>query len=521
MLVPAAPACAKVSDPTLVDQFATIEGTHLGEPLPGGPEKFIQVVDSPKYNVVLHEYGTTFPAGAITEPLYNASQNEVVGAKITIYGEARSLGEGIRKGVIAHEVFHIFEARIARTYAADRALPGWLVEGAANWVESDLVSGDESVGRWWKVYLESPTTELFKRVYDAVGFFGHMASSGISPWGRFKAMFLAKSSDEAWNDAVGAQTGYLDSEASSFFREAHLGAEWEQTGPNVPGPKEARAKPVEVTVSASGKPAVLSAKPHADGIYNVSIKTAAPSKTSPPAEPAVEVVLKSGNARIAATEGGHVNEAITGQILLCSDPKGCSTPDCPKHYVPFLRGHIAVTGGADGGSVTLTRRKPCESLQPEVSCEKLLPGFVTETARGIGSVVGNPEGLLRSVATPSGSYVSECLFLTKDASLNEEGTFTGAIGFAMVLRTPLVAGAELYFSIIRGTPGLEEITGYGEEALIKTKTTTGPDGAEYDSEAVVREGNEVAFFGVYSTPGNEEAARPQTLRLLRTVAGEI
>ena len=263
-LVPAAAASAKASDRHLVDLFATIEGHDLGEPLPGGPEKFIQVVDSPKYHLVLHEYGMSFPAAAATEPIYNASQNEVIGAKITIYGEARSLGESIRKGTIAHEVFHIFEARIARTYAADRALPGWLVEGAANWVESDLVSGDDSVRNWWKVYLESPTKELFKRVYDAVGFFGHMASSGISPWGRFKAMFQAKSSEEAWTEAVGGQTGYLDSESSSFFREAHLGSEWEQTGPNVPGVKEARAKPVAVTVPATGKPVTLAAKARAD-----------------------------------------------------------------------------------------------------------------------------------------------------------------------------------------------------------------------------------------------------------------
>ncbi len=520
LLAPSA-AAKTPPDRELVDVYAAVEGAHLGEVLPGGPEHFIEVVDSPKYSLKVHEYGQTYTAGAVTELAYNPAKTEAIGAKITIYGISHSSGGSLIRGVIAHEVFHVFEARMSGNEATDRAHAGWLEEGAATWVESDLVSNDPTAREDWKEYLKSPTTELFKRLYDAVGFFGHMASSGISPWSRFKAMFKATSSEQAWNEAVGGQTGYLDSEASSFFRESPLGSEWEQTGPNVPSSKEARAKPISETVHASSTPLTLTAKPHADAIYSVSIKTPAPGKTSPLTEPAVEVVLKSGNARIAATEGGHLNEAITGQILLCSDPKGCSTPDCPKHYAPFERGNIAVTGGASGGSVTLTRRKPCESLQPEVSCEKLLPGFVTEIARGIGQTVGNPGGLLQSISKPSGSYVSECLFLTKDASVDAEGNFRGAIGFAMVLRSPSLVGAQMFFSILQRTPGLAPIAGYGEEALLKLMTTTGPEGAEYDSEAAVRVGNEVAFFGVYSTPGNEEADRPHTLALLRTVAGEI
>jgi len=521
VLAPAAPAAAKSSDRALVNFYATVEGSHLGESLPGGPEKFIQVVDSPKHSVRVHEYGETFTAGALTEPIYNAAQTEATGAKITIFGIARSRGEGVLRGVIAHEVFHVFEFRMADSAAQYSALGGWLVEGASNWAASVLVSNDSIVRNDWKEYLATLTRELFKRTYDGVGFFGHMASSGISPWSRFKVMFKSTSSEEAWNEAVGSQTGYLDSEASSFFRESHLGSEWEQTGPNVPSANEVRAKPISETVPASSKPLTLTAKPHADAIYTVSINTPAPGKTSPLAEPAVEVVLKSGNARIAATEGGHINEAITGQILLCSDAKGCSTPHCPKHYAPFERGDIAVTGGAGGASVTLTRRKPCESMQPEVSCEKLLPGFVTEVARGIGQTVGNPGGLLQSISKPSGSYVSECLFLTKDASIDAEGTFRGAIGFAMVLRAPSLVGAQTFFSILQRAPGLAPIAGYGEEALLKLMMITGSEGAEYDSEAAVRVGNEVAFFGVYSTPGNEEADRPHTLALLRTVAGEI
>lgn len=515
-VLPAAPASAKRSSRELVDLFATEEGHHLGESLPGGPEKFIQVVESPKRSIVVHEYGETFTAGAVTDPIWSSSGSEETGAKITIFGISRSKGEAVYKGVIAHEVFHVFEARLAGTEAADAALPAWLVEGAADWVASYLVAGSSLLRGFWKEYLDSPTTELFKRSYDAIGFFGHMYSSGISPWKRFKAMFTAGSSSAAWSAAVGGQTGYLDSEASSFFRESRLGGEWEQTGSNVPSAGEARAKPVAVTVPTTGKPVPLTAKPYADGIYDVSIASSSPT----PSKPAVEVVLSRGNARIAATAGGHLNEAITGPILLCSDPKGCSTRDCPKHYVPFERGDIAVTGGASGGVVTLTRRKPCESQQPLASCETLLPGFTTETSVAIGKTVGSPGGLLKTVTTPSGSSVSECLFLAK-GTVDAEGNFRGAIGFAMTLRAPTVAGAQAFFSIIERTSGLVPITGYGEAAVLMTSSTVGAEGTEYDSEAAVRVGNEVAFYGVYSTPGNEEAAPGPARALLRIVAGEI
>ena len=403
---------------------------------------------------------TPTPAGAVTEIAWNASATEAVGARITIYGIAHSEHGGLIRGVIAHEVFHVFEARMSGTEAVSDAHAGWLEEGAATWVESDLVSHDRTAADDWDEYLGTPTRELFARVYDGVGFFGHMASSAISPWGRFKAMFKTTNSDAAWNDAVGGQTGYLDSESSAFFREARLGSAWEQTGQNVPSVKQVRAKPVAVAVTKGSPPARLLAKPHSDGIFDVSIKGL------PTTEAVVEVVLGSGNARIAATEGGHLNEVVGGQILLCSDPKGCSCPTRPNHYEAFERGDIAVTGGAAGGSVTLTRRKPCEVLLPGVPCEKLLPGYSAETAHGIGALVGQPGGLTQSVSRPGGSSASICAFLTKGVTV--EGNFKGVIGFDEVVTTPSIAGAEMYFSLLARTPGLAPISGVGEAALFST-----------------------------------------------------
>ena len=52
---------------------------------------------------------------------------------ITIYGIARSKGEAVLRGTIAHEVFHVYEARMSGSEATTDAHEGWLVEGAATW----------------------------------------------------------------------------------------------------------------------------------------------------------------------------------------------------------------------------------------------------------------------------------------------------------------------------------------------------------------------------------------------------
>ena len=52
----ASPALAKPpSARGLVDEYAAIEATHLGETLPGGPAHFITVTESPKFSKIVHE----------------------------------------------------------------------------------------------------------------------------------------------------------------------------------------------------------------------------------------------------------------------------------------------------------------------------------------------------------------------------------------------------------------------------------------------------------------------------------
>ena len=162
-----------------------------------------------------------------------AEKGPAVGCVIELSIKTHTNGE--LRATIAHEVFHAFQAVMSGTVANfNRPGNDWLIEGSAQWVESELISQDRGARIEWRRYLRSPATTLFTREYSAIGFFGHMASSGISPWTRFAMMFAATDSPAAWLAGVGGEEDYLDSEASAFFREPGLGPAWDERGPNVP-----------------------------------------------------------------------------------------------------------------------------------------------------------------------------------------------------------------------------------------------------------------------------------------------
>jgi hypothetical protein len=512
----APPAGAKVPpDRELVDVYAAVEGAQLGEVLPGGPEKFIEVVDSPKYTLTVHAYGETYEAGAATELAWNSSGTEAIGARITIYRGARSRSEGAIRGTVAHEVFHVFEARMSSSESASNAQPGWLEEGAASWVESDLVKNDSGARQFWKEYLRSPKTPLFKRLYDAVGFFGHMASSGMSPWTRFKSIFATTSSEAAYAAAVGGSEDFLDSEASSFFREPGLGSVWDQPGPNVPSAGAVGFKPTAVKITNASHTVTLAVPAHADGAYSLSITGL------PPAESIVELTVARGHVRLRSTGVGDVDALNPTRLLLCSDPAGCKCPT--SHDVQFQRGDLAVTGGTTGGSVRLVRMKSCETLLVAVHCEGLLPGFSVPGPQILEQIAGRP--LTAHAHSPGGSSASTCALQDKGSELtNSEGesTFSGVIApFVSVVRATTIRGATMAYKIMTAAIPGKRLEGIGDEAILSTSSYATPMGVEYSAIAAVRVHNLIAYFAIIGTPGNTEADHSSALHLLTKVASKL
>jgi hypothetical protein len=513
----AAPALAKGSvnptvDRALIEETARIEGAKLHVALPGGSAHFVELKESPLRTIKT----PTGPALGVT--LCRDAGGTYFGPAVACIVELALEPhlDGELRETIAHEVFHAYQAVMAGTLANfGRPENDWLVEGSAEWVESQLSSKDRHARHEWANYLHTPTTALFTRTYSAVGFFGHMASNGISPWGRFAKMFAATSAPASWEAGIGGSLGYLDTEASVFFREPALGSAWEVSGPNVPSRSEARYSPPTVTFTSTSKPKSLDARPYADAPYALVLSHLSRF------EPLVELRVKSGYLRVHSITGSSSDRVVTGKLVLCGaeSTKDCQCPMEPLSYERFMRGDVAVTGGTEGGEVLVSRRKPCEVLLPPLNCATLLPGFSTQVSEGLGHVVGQPS-LGATVNQPHGSTASDCAFLEKGFT-DVEGTFIGVIApLVAVLRATTDAGAAFYYSIIsKALPPGYVVTHppVGEEAVLLTKVS----GGEYGSLAIVREHNIVVDYSLVSTPGNNEADPENSLRLLKQVAAKL
>ena len=159
-----------------------------------------------------------------------------------------------------HEVFHCFQGSLqpVKYYYDTTSAPDWLFEGSANWAGDTLAGSATGDSGWWKKYLEDPTTPLFQRTYDAMGFFAQMNVSGINPWTTLDTMILAAAPDKgsapAYAAGLGSQQDLFETTwGSSFLRNSALGAGWDTTGPGI---TTAKFEPSTTVVSnGSNRPA--------------------------------------------------------------------------------------------------------------------------------------------------------------------------------------------------------------------------------------------------------------------------
>jgi hypothetical protein len=524
----AGPSKYLAGDESLVKHYVALEGAKLGVSLPtvslpGGKAPFIKITESPL--AILPP--TTEPDGTKSLPALadtdcrDAKGGQVGPAASCVIRIAKGTHNSELRGVIAHEVFHVFQFVMAGTVEhLNIPRKNWLVEGSATWAQSDLVPNDPGARGWWKIYLESPTVSLFTRQYSAIGFFGHMASSGTSPWGRFTAMFAAADDEEAYAAAAPSES-FLDSEASSFFRESAFGSAWDEHGPNVPTRGEVGFTPPTVKIKASE--VELRAAAHADDVHRIVLKL-------PKEKPVLEVRAMDPHVRLHSTGGGDVNEVDFRTLNLCSDPHGCSCPTQPsKALKQFQEGDLAITGGAGGGSVSLTPRKRCEVLLAGRSCENLVPNLPIPVHQLAEEVTH--KSLAITSGDPNGIYSSVCLFPGGRGETVEvapgETVLDGVFAItSYVKRYESIGQAEDNFALPPAFPGEASppsfVTGIGDDAAIATTSEVNERGEiDYASEAVVRVRNLVAGFSLSSTGGNTEADRGSTLEVLQQVAAAL
>ena len=189
----------------------------LGGDMPGMLEVYLSGETPPRKN-------NTLELGMAT-PIYN-DQDVFTGCTLVVNGNATNRGDPAALRVMAHEIFHCFQASIIPR--ADWApMPDWVAEGSADWAADQIHPYPPKNALWWREYLTAPLTSLFTRTYAAIGFYGHLAETGVDPWAVFRPMWTSGLDNMTIFGKSGADNpDFMNSWASGLLREPARGRAW-------------------------------------------------------------------------------------------------------------------------------------------------------------------------------------------------------------------------------------------------------------------------------------------------------
>jgi hypothetical protein len=248
--------------------------------------------------------------------------------------------------VLAHELVHCHQLKVAPDVQAFYRNPPWIVEGFAAWAgllhvypaAPSPAPGDS----WWDTWFAQPYPDLFNRTHDAVGFWSQVEPPAAWPLLRF-AMEGAHTSLEVFDRALFAHSQFLARSAMGHVRNANLGPDWYATGPGAGGQAPARATPTTLGPGESqelptrpGASATARSFDHADLRFG----------------PEVQIVRVRMSAWGAIHWGG---DAASPDDLLepgsvywyCLDPAGCACPSGDPPSIPIADSGFASVGLAD------------------------------------------------------------------------------------------------------------------------------------------------------------------------------
>ncbi len=279
------------------------------------------------------------PLGAATAATRLDAALNVCRVTITPLGAKRA-GTIALDFTLAHEVFHCFEREMLgrERYAT---VPDWTAEGLAEWVGYDVTGITfDSTANVLLGYALGPGAPLFKRSYDAAGFFGHAQEIGVNVWGQAAAI-LSSADPAAYAAAGGTGRGFLDTWGSSLYRRSALGPDWTFTKPLSFGDDP---RPPIIPIVNRG---AVGADAYTTSQYAVTALGDAP----------VLHVDIGGNGRIAdgTLDTTDVDNAWFCTIRKCECPKG--TEGKPPPTLPLNpSSHLALTGAPNaagsGGTIT-------------------------------------------------------------------------------------------------------------------------------------------------------------------------
>lgn len=437
----------------------------------------------PKMNAALH-YTLTLPISLAIDvnakkngdEAYTACFNSnglqtgtVAWCQISFDSSLSSETEDDQRLIVAHELFHCYQAALFGDLSMYYYIVPWIIEGSASWAAA-TISGVSSQSGWtqdnWGGWLTDPEKTLFSRAYDAIGFYALINQAGISPWSAIPAMLasqhLGPSNTAAYIAATQANPQrVLDLWASSYYRDTHLGADWDITGPAIPnsgynGPTSGHSVSNGVTLATS-----TSAYTAQDLLLHAS-------------QADVLEFNITGTSRLH--DGGKFDQAGTANGDYCTRADGnCTCPQGSIYTGPPLERleadvlDLAITGGTQGASGAISglsldefcNQKP-KSATPAL-CQIVAPSEISQ-------IVGRPvTKLVSSTAHTPLAQLTLCNYLPPSIP-----GYGGSIDFA------LSQDGASYYAIIQqeeqeNLSGENAVSGVGDAAFWGTDPKTPGD----------------------------------------------
>ncbi len=265
--------------------------------------------------------------------------------------------------ILYHEGFHCVQGFMIGkdNVSAMDAAPSWIIEGSAAWVGAELAQYNV-YGSWWTDWLVHPNWSLFKRDYDAIGFYSVLAQSGADLWASFPTVFTSPGGSDP-PDSVASFTSFTsgtptlpDVWSPTYFRHPDWGGDWDPQGVGI---TQDHPPVSSITPTAGGQ--TFDAPAYAVALRQVK----APSKN--------KVVVVTSDAPVRIRDDGEIEQIGFTRGAFCFSDDQCKP--CPgedqqdnnaqKATAPLA---VAATGMASGAHVTVVmidRDKHCKDKKKD------------------------------------------------------------------------------------------------------------------------------------------------------------
>jgi hypothetical protein len=255
-------------------------------------------------------------AEGVAAPQCDGAKTAPTACRVRIFPAAMGLPLYHQRQVVLHELTHCVEFESLGALAQLGAYPQWLSDGMAEYAAMTITQewSGTAFPSSLPVWLRSPAMNLFRRTYDAVGFFLFLDQEGANVYGLLDPLVrasVAGDSQAAFDVAVrDVDPKYVGDWGPTLVSLENLPA-WRLNQPFVPRPATTQR-----TVGNDSRLEDAFSR-HGAAFANMNVTAD------------ILIVTTGGTTKGRMVDAANVEHPIDSQGVFCARPMGCSCPDDP------------------------------------------------------------------------------------------------------------------------------------------------------------------------------------------------